>query len=268
MQTKSKQIQILLVACIGLFSSCQDMFEFSPFVAEVEESQLGSTQKNLAEIAGQQNGSEAFKFAFVTDSHYHYDNLGKVVRDINQRGDLAFTIFGGDITHQGTLKEYELFYQLAENLAKPYLTIIGNHDYKANGGAVYQQMFGPFNYSFAYENYKLVLFDDVVWESNKNPDFGWLNHELSDHQNYDHVLVLAHLAPFADQFTIAMEQTYTALMRQNQVPLSIHGHGHVYTYTDRYKDDVNYMIGPWLKTPSYCIIHVNKNQVQVELVEL
>lgn len=261
------KLLLLIGLCISL-SSCEDMFEYSPFTADVDEERKGTTQINLDKISRLQAGRDSFKFAFITDSHYHYDNLTQVVNDINKRGDIAFTVFGGDITHQGDLKEYDLFYQIAQNLSKPYVTVIGNHDYKKNGGIIYNQMFGPFNYSFSFENFKLIMFDDVVWESNKNPDFNWLESQLSNNDQFDQVLVIAHLAPFSDQFTVNMEQSYTRLMSNYGIPLSIHGHGHVYTYTNRYEDDVIYIIGPWLKKPSYCIIHVSKDKVEVELVNL
>ena len=34
-----------------------------------------------------------------------------------------------------------------ENLQKPYLTVIGNHDYSSNGGEIYMKMFGDYNYA-------------------------------------------------------------------------------------------------------------------------
>ena len=62
-----------------------------------------------------------------------------------------------------------------KNLNKPYLTVIGNHDYLSNGEVIYKQMFGDYNYSFEFNKNKFILFDDIIIESNNNPDFNWLS---------------------------------------------------------------------------------------------
>ncbi len=268
MKFKTLNNIIIILLTIVLFFGCERVFEFSPYQANVKESNKNSTTKNLQLIKDIQIDSDTFSFAFVTDNHYHYSNLRKVIDDINKKNEILFVIFGGDIADQALLKEYEIFYDIMENLHKPYLTVIGNHDYNSNGEIVYKQMFGAYNYSFEFKQNKFVIFDDVVWESNKNPNFNWLSNQLSDNPSNKQIFVIAHIPPFSDQFDSNMEQTYTTLMLDNNVQLSIHGHVHCYSFGKVYKDNVSYLTVPWLKKPTYCIINVYNDSYEVELIEL
>lgn len=261
---KCFRIIILFVITIT-FTSCEDFFEFSVYEANVKASQKNTTVKNLKLIENIQVASQDFKFAFITDVHYFYDNLKTVIDDINKRDDILFVVFGGDNADQALLKEYEIFYEVMTNLNKPYITVIGNHDYNSNGGLIYKKMFGAYNYSFEFNNNKFVLFDDVSRESNKDPDFNWLSTELSDNKMFNQVFVIAHIPPFDNRFTTDMEQTYKSLMKENNVSLSIHGHTHSYFYE---KNTVSYLIVPALRDLTYGIVNVKDKGFNVELIEL
>lgn len=260
-----------IIALIGItifFMACDNLVEFSPYEANVNTKFKNTTKKNLQLIKDIQLNSDAFSFAFVADNHYHYNNLKNVIDDINKKDDILFVIFGGDIADQALLKEYDIFYDIMKNLNKPYLTVIGNHDYISNGEVVYKQMFGDYNYSFEFNHNKFVIFDDVVWESNKNPDFDWLSTQLTDNALFKQVFVIAHIFPFSDQFDSDMEQTYKSLMQENNVQLSMHGHVHEYSFGKVYEDTVNYLTVPSLKKPTYCIINVDNKSFDIELIEL
>jgi Icc-related predicted phosphoesterase len=254
---------------ITFFVACDNFFEFSVYGANVQEAHKNTTSKNLQLIEEMQVASSDFKFAVVTDSHIFYTNFNTVLDDINKNEDISFVIFGGDLAEQGLLKEYELFYGLMEHLQKPYLTVIGNHDYSSNGGEIYMKMFGDYNYSFEFNENKFIFFDDIVWESNKNPDFDWLSSELSSNNLFKNVFVIAHIPPFGDQLDPEMEQRYQSLMQANNVPLSIHGHTHSFLYENFYEDAVNYLTVPAPnKAPSYVIVSVQNESFEIELIKL
>ncbi len=260
-----------IIAQIGMtvfFMSCDKVFEFSPYEANVNSKFKNTTNKNLQLIKDIQLNSDTFSFAFISDNHFFYNNLRKVIDDINKKDDVLFVIFGGDIADQALLKEYEIFYNIMKNINKPYLTVIGNHDYNSNGEVIYKQMFGDYNYSFEFNHNKIIIFDDVVWESNKKPDFNWLATQLTDNALFKQVFVIAHIPPFGDQFDSDIEQIYNSLMKDNNVQLSIHGHVHRYSYEKYYGDSVNYLTVPPLKEPTYCIINVHSKSFDIELVEL
>lgn len=259
---------IMLFGILMIFTACENIFEFSAYMANVQEEDKNTTAKNLQLIKDIQSESKDFKFAFVTDTHFFYDNLKTVLQDINKREDVSFVIFGGDYTEQGLLKEYEIFYNILKNLEKPFVTVIGNHDYSSNGGIIYEEMFGAFNYSFQFNDNKFVLFDNIVWESNKNPDFDWLSSELSNSELFNQVFVIAHIPTTDDQFSDVMEQTYAAIMFENNVSLSMHGHRHSYSYEQLYGDGINYLTVPSLSNPEYSIIHVKDASFDIEIIQL
>lgn len=259
---------IMLLGILILFTACENIFEFSAYVANVKENDKNTNAKNLQLIEDIQSESKDFKFAFVTDTHFFYNNLKTVINDINKKEDVLFVILGGDYTEQGLLKEYEIFYDILKNLEKPFATVIGNHDYSSNGGIIYKEMFGDFNYSFQFNDNKFVLFDNIVWESNKNPDFDWLSSELSNSALFNQVFVIAHIPPSDAQFNDTMEQTYASIMLENNVSLSIHGHIHGYSFKKAFGDGIDYLTVPSLKKPEYCIIHVKEDSFDIELIKL
>lgn len=264
---KIKKI-IVLISTTFFLVACDKAFEYSPYEANVNTKSKETTKKNLQLIKDIQSDSDTFSFAVLTDNHFWYNNLKKVINDINKKDDIKFVICAGDIADQALLKEYEIFYDIMKQSKKPYVTLIGNHDYNSNGEVVYKQMFGDYNYSFEFNHNKFVVFDNVAWESNKSPDFDWLSTQLADNALFKQVFVIAHLPPFSDQFDSEMEKTYKEIMKENNVKLSIHGHIHRYTYGTIYGDNVTYLTVPCLKKPTYCIIKVHKESFEMELIEL
>lgn len=255
---------ILLVTAVT-FTSCEHFFEFSVYEANVKTKQQNTTIKNLELLENISINSQDFKFAFISDVHFFYNQLSDIVEDINKRDDILFVIFGGDIADQALLREYEIFHDIMSNLQKPYLTVIGNHDYNINGGIIYKKMFGDYNYSFEFNNNKFVLFDNIVWESEKELDFDWLTSELKNNTNFNQVFVIAHIPPYGDQFDDELEQKYRSIMEENNVPLSIHGHTHTYNYEE---GDVSYLTAPAVKDKAYNIVSVKNKGFDVELIEL
>jgi Icc protein len=261
-----KYLNIIMLFSISLvFTNCEHFFEFSVYEANVKASNKNTTSKNLESLKKINVSTQEFKFAFLSDVHYYYDDLKTVINDINKREDILFVVFGGDIADQALLKEYEVFYDIMKTLKKPYLTVIGNHEYNANGGFIYKNMFGDYNYSFEFNNNKFVLFDNVVWESDKDPDFKWLSEELVDTEKFNQVFVFAHIPPSGDQFDAEMKQKYRTILQENGVSLSLHGHTHTYSYE---QDDVSYFTVPSLKGLGYGIVIVQDKSFNVELIEL
>lgn len=260
-------IVVFLSSCF-IFAGCNKVFEFSPYEAGVKEEYLNTTAQNLTDISAIPLQGDSFSIAVISDSHYFYDNLKMVLDDINKRDEVLFVICTGDIAHQGLLKEFELFYETMRELQKPYITVIGNHDYRSNGELIYKDIFGAFNYSFSFGGVKFVLFDDVVWESNKSPDFNWLSSQIIDGNDYNQTFVFSHIPPNSDQFDDHMEETYRALMDENDIDLSVHGHSHKYLFDDMYNSGMDYLWIPDLKEPKYCIVDVWNTSFNVELIEL
>ena len=255
---------VLLVSSIILLlggQSCSKLFEYSPYDANVENDQLNTNAIQLQAISNQFKSPSKFSFAVIADVHYHYTSLANIVKQINNDDEIEFVIIAGDISDQALLTEYELFYSVMKDLNKPYLTLIGNHDYNVNGEKIYAQMFGETNYDFVFQNSHFIMFDDVFWESNRIPDFDWLESKLKNQSQYEHQFVIAHIPPFGDQFDEASEAKYVKLMADHQVSLSIHGHGHAYLSENYYQDRIPYLVVPWPKNAEYAKVSVNEKTI-------
>lgn len=262
---KFLKVSVFIFIILSVFT-CDNIFEYSVYDADVKESQKNTTSKNLIEVkTKEQNSTDYFKFAVISDTHFYYDDLRAIIDDINSRPDILFVIVTGDFTQQGLLKEYELFYEIIEKLSKPYLTVIGNHDYLSNGENIYNTMFGENNYTFEFKNNKFIFFDNIVWESNKIPDFKWLTNELDDSISYNNIFVFAHIPPRDEQFTDSMRNSYRSILEENNAKLSIHGHAHSYDF--RIINNIEYLTVSTVNKDSYCIINVDGSSYSIDLIE-
>jgi 3',5'-cyclic AMP phosphodiesterase CpdA len=266
-------IGVLLIVFTLIFSGCESPFSYSPFEARLAEEFKNTTQKNLVRIASMDTSNNGtFQIALISDPHYHFNKLKDALVDIDNRKDVAFIIVTGDITENGLQKEFELFHQLMAQSRKPFLTVIGNHDYLSNGAAVYQQIFGPLNYSFTFNKVKFVMWDNVVWESNKTPDWDWLQQTLNSsgengvsRATYSHTIPFSHIPPFDDQVSDKLE-VYRDLLRNQNITLSIHGHWHEYSNVQRY-DHVNYITIGSPQHRGYALLSVTPDTLTVTKVE-
>lgn len=257
----------LLVFCIIGFSllACEKVFDYSPYESKVKTEQNNTTQKNLNRLNALNFQGDTFSFAVIADIHYHYNGLEEVIRHINNDAEIKFVLSMGDVADQGLLKEFELFHELMEGLSKPYLTVIGNHDYLSNGSLIYQRMFGEFNYSFTFGKVKFVAFDNVLLEKDEAPDFNWLEAQLTDSIN----IVFTHHPPFAHPCKGQKEErAYHRILIENKVQLSMHGHAHGWYYGKPYGDEINYMITQWMKKPSYSKVRITGASHQLEQIEI
>jgi 3',5'-cyclic-AMP phosphodiesterase len=260
---------ILLLIC--LLWACENPFSFSPFEARVPESMQRTTEENLSRIIelDSLSNDSVFHIALISDPHFHFNNLRDALRDINQRNEAAFIIVTGDLTENGLQKEFELFRQIMSATEKPYLTVIGNHDYLSNGGEVYQQIFGPLNYSFTFNNIKFVMWDDTAWESKKSPDWNWLREQFTEDdlnsrsKTTTRIIPFAHIPPFDPQISDS-SAFYHDLMVQHGSGISIHGHKHTYTTEQLYGSDVQYITIGSPQFRGYALLTITPQSISVK----
>lgn len=263
----------VFVFVLWLFGACDNPVSYSPFEANVAQALRHTTQKNLDKISKIDTiDNPPFKVALISDVHYHYSELRDAIAHINKKNDIAFIIVTGDITENGLQKEFELFHHVMASANKPYLTVIGNHDHLSNGGKVYQQIFGPLNYSFTFHNVKFVMWDNVLWESNKTPDWEWFNDSLGKIKDgehnvpYHHIIPVSHIPPFDSQLSPRAD-AFHALLRDSKVKLSVHGHRHTYFSDELFGDGINYMTVGSPQYRGYAQLTVTPDEVVVTKIE-
>lgn len=216
----------IILGIISL-SSCKDLIQYSPYDADVSE--YGLNEKNIREIT-EINPADTLWFIALSDVHHWYDNLKEATGKINTLSNISFVVVCGDITDVGLCKEFEWYNEVMKNLKVPYITLVGNHDYRSNGDIIYKKMFGPSNFTFDVAPYHFIGFDDVVWEhDNTFPNFEWLNTSLCDTTSTIQV-VFAHLPPWSSDLNLDKENLNQIISKKPKHTLIIHGHEHGYYY--------------------------------------
>lgn len=216
--------QLFFFGTLLLLSSCG--VEYNPYVTKGKYHDLTSDSLNRI---GQTRMDSFFPFSilFISDLHSHYRDVERAATLINESSAGVFTIVVGDITNMGLLKEYELAHESLIKINSPYLSVIGNHDALSNGKDVYRNMYGPFNYSFVYNNVKFILFNNNKAEFGKGtPNIQWLESQLTDAASYQHVVVVSHV-PLDDPVLPDEVRTQLSdLIFNNNISLVVNGHNH------------------------------------------
>ena len=210
---------MLGILCVA---GCDIEIQFSPWQSNVPTHDLTAT--HLEKLAKTDTGSfEPFTVAVAADVHVDAAELRETVRTLNDRGDIAFLILVGDLTDMGTLLEFTWLNSAIEECDFPALTVVGNHDGLGNGPDIYNEMFGPFNYSFVYRD---VLF--IMWNNNPyewgNPDMKWLEEQVASHTPS---VIVAHQPP---QLAPVPEEDWKYIRQGGSVIATVHGHIHCFTY--------------------------------------
>jgi 3',5'-cyclic-AMP phosphodiesterase len=217
----------LLVTC-----SCNKLTQYSPYDANTEHSDVNSL--NIAEIQSKLQPGDSLVFIAISDTHTDYSDLRAAVTAINEMEGISFVMVCGDVTDWGLFNEYDDYYHLISRLNIPFVTLIGNHDYLSNGKLIFNKMFGPTNYYFDIGNYRMVVFDNVVWENgNQAPDFEWFQQTLNVPEGMTSVACF-HIHRFDPQLENGYADKMLGIIEKYPVSLSIFGHGH-----DYWEEEVN-----------------------------
>jgi Icc-related predicted phosphoesterase len=228
---RSKVVFTVLMFLL-VIAGCNNLIEYSPYQAGVG---IGKDHLNLKTIDSLSKKSsdsfQPFRIALFGDTHTFYDDFEDYIKIFNSMDSIDFVVHNGDLTNSGIYREFVWFKDIIGNLKLPLITIIGNHDFLGNGESVYEDMFGPLNFTMKYNNCKFVFFDDTVWEKNiQDPDFEWLMEACKSEENTSHVIVISHIPPWDDQLSIGNRYLFYKILDDNNVSLSIHGHTHSYFY--------------------------------------
>ncbi|MBX0291798.1 metallophosphoesterase [Hymenobacter sp. HSC-4F20] len=247
----------LLSGALALFlASCQ-LVEFSPNQTYVPVAERNLTSRNLRQLAtaGPSLG-DTVRFVFVGDTQRFYDETEQFVASVNQQRGIDFVLVAGDISDFGLLREFRWVNQRLQRLRVPYLTVIGNHDVVGNGRAVYQQVYGPLNYSFLYKGTRFVCLDTNGREygfGRQVPDLAWLRRQLAD--TAARTVVVSHVPPTDEDFDPALVQGYAATLRAcPNLVLHLSGHVHRYTAAQPFHDGITYLTTYSLEKHRYHIL--------------
>lgn len=178
--------------------------------------------------------AQGFKFGFITDTHIGSPNADRdleiVVNDINQRPEIKFVVATGDIAEKGLKHELSQAKDILDQLDVPYYIIPGNHDTKwtESGGNKFKELWGDDKFAFEYEDIKFIgINSGILWRGGgghiSSEDLNWLNNILGDTPKEQEIIFMVH-HPL--NFDIDNWFKVTNLLRDHNIKVVLHGHGH------------------------------------------
>jgi 3',5'-cyclic AMP phosphodiesterase CpdA len=139
-------------------------------------------------------GGEAFRFAWVSDTHLYprtlntrfVDKAVKAFEEVQAMSPPAdFMIFGGDLAQLGDPVELQLGAELLEAVKIRKVFIPGEHDWYLDMGATWNKMFGESPWTFDHKGVRFVGLDTV----SRAPDF-WTSRKMSAKERMGHMATL------------------------------------------------------------------------------
>lgn len=224
------QFQLALVLPMLFFSSC-NWFEYSPNQLILDEDNKNLTERNITKLQASAE-KDSLRIAVTGDTQRHYEDTESFVDAVNARGDVDLVIHTGDITDFGLSQEFNWMGNLLNKLETPHFTVIGNHDFVAQGEHVYTEMYGAYNYSFGHSGVKFIFLNTNSREFNFNgqvPDLNWLESELENSNEFDLAVVVMHVPIFSQDFDSGLENEFLEVLSNSPTPvLTLNGHHHNY----------------------------------------
>ncbi|MDF3065212.1 MAG: hypothetical protein K0R38_813 [Polyangiaceae bacterium] len=189
-------------------------------------------ETRLAVAAPDQNSTEPFRFALLSDVQEAIDRVGDVYDKVNELEDVRFLLGAGDLTERGTRAELERFQRELLRLRVPYFTTLGNHELGTNP-VLYYEYFGRGNFQFRFHGVAFTLLDDA--SASLDPTaFEWLEDWLSAARNDVHVVAM-HIPPIdpigvrnGSWASRSEAAKLLGRLAEGRVDLTLYGHVHSY----------------------------------------
>jgi predicted MPP superfamily phosphohydrolase len=140
-------------------------------------------------------GAEAFKFAWISDTHLYPKTLNtrfvekfeRAVADVNAMKPAPdFVIFGGDLAQLGDPVELDLGAEILKKLAvKKQHYIPGEHDWYLDMGEKWMKLFGKPNWTFDHKGVRIIGLDTI----SRGPDY-WSAKKMTPQERMGHMATL------------------------------------------------------------------------------
>ncbi|HKZ67483.1 MAG TPA: metallophosphoesterase [Chitinophagaceae bacterium] len=268
-KTRFIRSAITLLLMSILLNSCDKLILYHPNEVRLDEENKDLNKKNINRLQSESVKS-SFRFVVMGDSKRFYDELEDFVGVMNRYNDVSFVLLNGDITDAGLNREYQLIGRKLRKLKMPFIGVIGNHDMLANGRLIFEQMFGPENFSFSYGDYKFICLNSNSSEQGNDgsiPDIPWLQQQLAAISDEQRVFVFSHVPPFNPDFDPALSEVYaTTLAKSGKALYSIHGHQHRFSLAQPYGPPVYYLVVSSMNRRNFVMVNVNTDTTTIEQI--
>lgn len=252
-----------------LLCSCEK-FEYSPYQTTngTRPANLNATNLNKL-LATEANGNDTLTILFTGDSQRSYRSLHALVAKANSIAGIDLLILAGDISDFALLQDFLWIHERLEKLKIPYLCVIGNHDLTARGAQIYEEMFGPKDFSFSYKGYKFLFHDTNGREYDFNghvPDVNWLSGQLND-TTPQWFIGVSHVPPYDMDFDRNLEIPYKNLFASEpRFLLSLNGHIHTGGDSFYYHDHVRYLTSYSVDHDQFVLLKLINGSINKKLI--
>jgi Icc-related predicted phosphoesterase len=228
--------------------------EYSPWQSNVSSIRINEKSLNLID---QQSQSYPFRVAVLGDPQGHPEAFRKLIDQVNENS-IDFIVVTGDLTDYGLKDEFEWVADAAKTSDSPILFVPGNHDGLAYGPNIYQKLFGPLNYTFKYADTTFVMWNNNKLEFPEEPNWPFLKNNLDSNS-----ILVSHIPPTEDIYVGEELVYWKQLMKESNIPISLHGHLHRQGF---FKDEYGTMHYIASASPhmSYGMLTVHRNYVEIE----
>lgn len=240
-----------LLFLLFILGACGE--RYTPWETDVPSRLKDLTEKQLSRLNEIPDQSLPFTFAVLGDPQGTPHDLDRVVASINRREDVKFMMVLGDLTDYGLLHEYIWAGDALSQSRVPFLTVVGNHDAISHGKAIYDEMFGPFDYTFSFADIRFAMFNNNQFEFGRT-DFTWLRNSVDDR-----TITASHIPPVIDVHDAVQIEHWTSINESAGIIGSLHGHRG--TQTDQYwiEDNIPYYIVPKVSGVHYSLVTIDSD---------
>ena len=262
----------IIVAAFGFLTgtpSCSDLFDYSPYLIDFDESNTNVNQKSIDKLKSK-SATDTITIAFTGDTHNYFDELHDFVDKVNSDSRIDFVVHVGDIADFGLPKQYLWGNSYLLKLKVPYLVAIGNHDLVSNGKDAYEVMFGTLDFSFVYQRISFVFLNTNSREfafNRRVHDLTWLAERLQPSGDFDKAAIICHVPPDDADFDPNLKDDFYATIGQNKnVIMLAHGHQHHHEVYFPMADSIPFVNVYGVEHRMATIIKIIDNQILIDNV--
>lgn len=145
----------------------------------VRKSEFLGNSESVISILKKTEGKMPFSFAFISDTENNDDSIPLIKTLLSEPID--FLVFAGDFANNPKLPEHRLFMHTISkfNPSIPIFLAPGNHDIEIKNRnkpgrfteANFQEVYGPLNFNFVYNNCLFIFLNNVDWNNQESAEY-------------------------------------------------------------------------------------------------